>query len=49
MVDQVLKNTVELNNLVVEIAKLYSPKRLVIFGGSRKSGDNGAFYHASKM
>jgi hypothetical protein len=48
MVDQVLKNTVELNNLVVEIAKLYSPKRLVIFGGSRKSGDNGAFYHASK-
>ncbi len=32
----------------VEVVKLKSPVRLIIYGGARKSGDNSAFLHASK-
>lgn len=32
----------------VEIVKLKSPIRLVLYGGARSLGDNGAFFHASK-
>lgn len=32
----------------VEIVKLKSPVRLVVYGGSRKASDNSAFLHASK-
>lgn len=44
----VIRATEEINNLVVQIAALNSPKRLVIYGGARALGDNGAFLHASK-
>ena len=32
----------------VEVVKLKSPIRLVLYGGARSLGDNGAFFHASK-
>lgn len=32
----------------VEIVKLKSPIRLVLYGGARSLGDNGSFFHASK-
>ena len=32
----------------VEVVKLKSPIRLVLYGGARSIGDNGAFFHASK-
>ena len=48
MVKKGTETTVELHDLAVKIVKLYSPKRLVVYGGAIKSGDNGAFYYASQ-
>ncbi|WP_288497334.1 hypothetical protein [uncultured Acinetobacter sp.] len=32
----------------IEVVKLKSPIRLVLYGGAKSLGDNGAFFHASK-
>jgi hypothetical protein len=46
MVDRYQTTTTKIAK--VEIVKLKSPIRLIIYGGSRKSSDNSAFLHASK-
>lgn len=46
MVDQHQTTTTKIAK--VEIVKLKSPTRLVLYGGARSLGDNGAFFHASK-
>ncbi len=46
MVDR--HSTKTTKNAKVEIVKLGSPIRLVLYGGAKSLGDNGAFFHASK-
>lgn len=46
MVDQY--QTTTQRNAQLEVVRLKVATRLVIYGGARKSGDNSAFFHASK-
>ena len=40
--------TTTIQKTIIEVVKLRSPARLVIYGGSRKPSDNSAFLYASK-